>query len=34
MSEHTHNGDVPASVPGMCLEALARHAKPDALSLK
>src|ERR671917_1721695 len=30
----THNGDVPASVPGMCLEALGRHAKPDAVNLK
>jgi long-chain acyl-CoA synthetase len=29
-----HNVEVPASVPGMCLEALARHAKPDALCLK
>lgn len=26
--------NVPASVPGMCLEALARHAKDDALCLK
>jgi long-chain acyl-CoA synthetase len=34
MSEHAHNGAVPASVPGMCLEALGRHAKADALSLK
>ena len=25
---------MPASVPGMCLEALGRHAKADALSLK
>jgi long-chain acyl-CoA synthetase len=31
---HTHNTQVPASVPGMCLEALGRHAKADALSLK
>ncbi|MFL6282803.1 MAG: AMP-dependent synthetase/ligase [Pyrinomonadaceae bacterium] len=29
-----HNVEVPASVPGMCLEALARHAKTDALCLK
>jgi long-chain acyl-CoA synthetase len=29
-----HNVEVPASVPGMCLEALARHAKDDALCLK
>src|SRR5215213_1961493 len=29
-----HNVEVPASVPGMCLEALARHAKEDALCLK
>src|SRR5947207_8070435 len=34
MSETKHNGETPATVPGMCLEALARHAKPDALSLK
>ncbi|MBC7932476.1 MAG: long-chain fatty acid--CoA ligase [Rubrivivax sp.] len=34
MSESTHNVDVPATVPAMCLAALARHAKPDALSLK
>jgi long-chain acyl-CoA synthetase len=34
MSEHAHDHKVPASVPGMCLEALERHAKPDALSLK
>src|SRR5947199_4672873 len=30
----TQHTDVPATVPGMCLEALAKHAKPDALSLK
>src|ERR1043166_2419068 len=30
----TQPTDVPATVPAMCLEALARHAKPDALSLK
>ncbi|HEV7890999.1 MAG TPA: long-chain fatty acid--CoA ligase [Pyrinomonadaceae bacterium] len=30
----THQANVPASVPGMCLEALARHAKEDALCLK
>jgi long-chain acyl-CoA synthetase len=30
----TRQADVPASVPGMCLEALARHAKDDALCLK
>src|SRR5919205_3773161 len=30
----THQASVPASVPGMCLEALARHAKEDALCLK
>ena len=34
MSEIKHNVETPATVPGMCLEALARHAKPDALSLK
>lgn len=34
MSESKHNVDVPATVPAMCLSALARHAKPDALSLK
>jgi len=34
MSEHAHGLRAPASVPGMCLEALGRHAKPDALSLK
>ena len=34
MSEIKHNVEIPATVPGMCLEALARHAKPDALSLK
>src|ERR1043166_9655663 len=34
MSELTHHVEVPATVPAMCLEALARHAKPDALSLK
>src|SRR5215207_4508306 len=34
MSEHAHDQDVPASVPGMCLGALAHHAKADALSLK
>ena len=33
MTDTLHT-DVPASVPGMCLEALARHAKADALSLK
>ncbi|HEX7316896.1 MAG TPA: long-chain fatty acid--CoA ligase [Pyrinomonadaceae bacterium] len=31
---HTQHTQVPASVPGMCLEALGRHAKADALSLK
>src|SRR5215212_3348923 len=30
----TQNVEVQASVPGMCLEALARHAKDDALCLK
>ncbi|HEX6183665.1 MAG TPA: long-chain fatty acid--CoA ligase [Pyrinomonadaceae bacterium] len=30
----TQHTQVPASVPVMCLDALARHAKPDALSLK
>src|ERR687890_530069 len=30
----TQETQVPASVPAMCLEALGRHAKPDALSLK
>src|SRR5215211_7470577 len=34
MSEHAHDQEVPASVPGMCLGALAHHAKADALSLK
>jgi long-chain acyl-CoA synthetase len=34
MSELKHNVDAPASVPAMCLSALARHAKSDALSLK
>ena len=34
MSESAQNLEIPATVPGMCLEALARHAKPDALSLK
>ena len=34
MSDIKHDVEVPATVPGMCLEALARHAKPDALSLK
>ena len=33
MSDTQHT-QVPASVPGMCLEALGRHAKADALSLK
>ena len=33
---HTENESRPtyASVPGMCLSALGRHAKPDALNLK
>src|SRR3712207_5388640 len=30
----TQQANVPASVPGMCLDALARHAKADALCLK
>src|SRR5215210_1703071 len=30
----TPHTQVPVSVPGMCLDALGRHAKPDALSLK
>src|SRR5947209_1385495 len=34
MSDIKHETEVPATVPGMCLEALSRHAKPDALSLK
>jgi long-chain acyl-CoA synthetase len=34
MSETKQNVETPATVPGMCLAALARHAKPDALSLK
>src|ERR671916_2102514 len=34
MSLHGNDAAVPASVPGMCLEALGRHAKADALSLK
>src|ERR687889_767885 len=31
---NTQHTQVPASVPAMCLEALVRHAKADALSLK
>src|SRR5919205_952929 len=34
MSQHGNDAAVPSSVPGMCLEALERHAKADALSLK
>ncbi|HEX8148887.1 MAG TPA: long-chain fatty acid--CoA ligase [Pyrinomonadaceae bacterium] len=34
MTSDAHNGGAPASVPGMCLEALGRYAKADALSLK
>jgi long-chain acyl-CoA synthetase len=34
MSEIKDNFESPATVPGACLSALARHAKPDALSLK
>jgi long-chain acyl-CoA synthetase len=34
VTSDAQNGAAPASVPGMCLDALARHAKPDALSLK
>ncbi|HEX8188213.1 MAG TPA: long-chain fatty acid--CoA ligase [Pyrinomonadaceae bacterium] len=34
MTSDAQNGAVPASVPGMCLEALGRYAKADALSLK
>jgi long-chain acyl-CoA synthetase len=34
MTEIKHELDVPPTVPAMCLSALARHAKPDALSLK
>src|SRR3954465_4525309 len=30
----TQHANIPASVPGMCLEALARHSKPDAFCLK
>ena len=30
----TQHANVPASVPGMCLEAMHRHAKQDALCLK
>src|SRR3954451_14755371 len=30
----TQHANVPASVPGMCLEAMRRHAKQDALCLK
>src|SRR3712207_2661251 len=33
MSETT-NAAIPPTVPAMCLEALARHAKPDAVNLK
>jgi long-chain acyl-CoA synthetase len=29
-----HTVEIPASVPGMCLEAMRRHAKEDALCLK
>jgi long-chain acyl-CoA synthetase len=34
VSEPAHDSEIPATVPGMCLAALERHAKPDALSLK
>jgi long-chain acyl-CoA synthetase len=34
MSQHENISTSPESVPGMCLEALARHAKTDALCLK
>ncbi|MDT5295027.1 MAG: long-chain acyl-CoA synthetase [Acidobacteriota bacterium] len=34
MAQHENDFETPATVPGMCLAALARHAKPDALSLK
>jgi long-chain acyl-CoA synthetase len=34
MSEIKHDVETPATVPAMCLAALMRHAKPDALSLK
>jgi long-chain acyl-CoA synthetase len=34
MDEHMANGELPSSVSEMCLAALARHLKPDALNLK
>jgi long-chain acyl-CoA synthetase len=34
MSENKHDVETPASVPAMCLAALERHAKRDALCLK
>ncbi|HEX8339073.1 MAG TPA: long-chain fatty acid--CoA ligase [Pyrinomonadaceae bacterium] len=34
MTSDTLHGGAPASVPGLCLEALRLHAKADALSLK
>jgi long-chain acyl-CoA synthetase len=34
MDDHMATAEVPASVPEMCLAALTRHAKPDALNLK
>src|SRR5918997_616078 len=34
MSETTHELETPTTIPGMCLAALRRHAKPDAINLK
>src|ERR1051326_3285715 len=34
MSENKHDVETPVSVPAMCLAALERHAKADALGLK
>jgi len=34
MSDNKHDFETPSSVPAMCVAALERHAKPDALRLK
>jgi long-chain acyl-CoA synthetase len=34
MTEAARHADIPPTVPAMCLEALRRHAKPDAVNLK
>jgi len=34
MSEAARNAAIPPTVPAMCLEALRRHAKPDAVNIK